>query len=79
MLVLVVSVTGNVGQNRVSSLRLRGHQVRRLGRNPEKLPELNDQLESFVPSKAYWDIPAMEAACAGLVDAVINTYPGSPE
>lgn len=80
MLVLVVGVTGNIGQKLIPSLRRRGHQVRGLGRNPQKLPrELHDQLESFVTSKAYWDIPAMEAACAGPVDAVINAYPGSPE
>ena len=80
MLVLVVGVTGNIGQKLIPSLRRRGHQVRGLGRNPQKLSrELYDQLESFVTSKAFWDVPAMEAACAGPVDAIINTYPGTPE
>ena len=80
MLVLVVGVTGNIGQKLIPSLRRRGHQVRGLGRNPEKLPrELYDQLESFVTSKAFWDVPAIEAACAGPVDAIINAQPGAPE
>ncbi|KAF2456425.1 hypothetical protein BDY21DRAFT_347105 [Lineolata rhizophorae] len=79
MLVLVAGATGNVGQHLLTSLLSRGHEVRALGRNPEKLPaDLRVRLEQFVRSDAYWDVPALERACAG-VDAVICAYMGIPE
>ncbi|KAH7371420.1 hypothetical protein BKA66DRAFT_186593 [Pyrenochaeta sp. MPI-SDFR-AT-0127] len=79
MLVLIAGATGNVGQKLITSLLKRGHQVRGLGRSPSKLPSgLSNQLESFVDSTAYHDIPALDKACAG-VDAVICAYLGIPE
>ncbi|KAI1332379.1 hypothetical protein F5Y16DRAFT_357642 [Xylariaceae sp. FL0255] len=79
MLVLVVGASGNIGQKIVNSLLRRGHRVRGLGRSPEKLPSTTlDRLESFVMSKAFWDVPSLEAGCNG-VDAVICAYNASPE
>lgn len=80
MLVLVAGATGNVGQKLIESLLRRGHRVRALGRNPQKLaPALRDRLESFVESTSYWDAAALEAACAAPVDAVICAYASTPE
>jgi len=39
---------------------------------------LQDQLELFVESKHYYDVPALEEAVKG-VDAVICAYGGMPE
>ncbi|KAH7084370.1 hypothetical protein FB567DRAFT_80549 [Paraphoma chrysanthemicola] len=79
MLVLVAGVTGNIGQLLVPALLERGHQVRGLGRSPDKLSaKTNHSLESFVASTAYYDIPALEKACQN-VDAVVCAYNGSPE
>ncbi|KAI1333618.1 NAD(P)-binding protein [Xylariaceae sp. FL0016] len=79
MLVLVAGATGNIGQKILASLIRHGHQARALGRNPDKLPSrLHAQLESFVTSTSYYDIPALDAACRG-VDAVICAYNGTPE
>ncbi|KAK7178440.1 hypothetical protein PSPO01_15513 [Paraphaeosphaeria sporulosa] len=74
MLVLIAGVTGNLGQKLVYSLSTRGHQVRGLGRSPEKLAaETHDLLESFVQYSNYYDVAALDRACAG-VDAVICAY-----
>ncbi|KAI8631927.1 NAD(P)-binding protein [Xylariaceae sp. FL1651] len=79
MLVLVAGATGNIGQKIIGSLLRRGHQVRALARSPDKLaPATAAQLERFVRSSAYYDVPALETACAG-VDAVICAYNGSAE
>ncbi|KAI3320144.1 NAD(P)-binding protein [Xylariaceae sp. AK1471] len=79
MLVLVAGATGNIGQKIIDSLLRRGHQVRALARSPDKLSSATaDRLERFVKSSTYYDIAALEAACAG-VDAVICAYHGSPE
>ncbi|KAI1198667.1 NAD(P)-binding protein [Nemania serpens] len=79
MLVLVAGATGNIGQKIIDSLLRRGHQVRALARNPDKLsPATTARLESFVRSATYYDVAALDAACAG-VDAVICAYNGSPE
>ncbi|KAI0198095.1 NAD(P)-binding protein [Astrocystis sublimbata] len=79
MLVLVAGATGNIGQKIVDSLLRRGHQARALGRSPDKLPPSRKaQLESFVTLGAHHDVPALEAACAG-VDAVICAYHGAVE
>ncbi|KAI1123421.1 NAD(P)-binding protein [Nemania abortiva] len=79
MLVLVAGATGNIGQKLITNLLRRGHQVRALARSPEKLSAATTaQLESFVMSAAYYDVPALDAACAG-VDAVICAYNGTPE
>ena len=79
MLVLVAGATGNVGQHLIDSLIDRGHQVRALARNPSKLPAQKLQkLESFITSKEYYDIDALNRACTG-VDAIICAYAGIPE
>lgn len=79
MLVLVVGATGNIGQHLIDSLLVRGHQVRALARDPSKIPaEKLKKLESFVSSKSYYDIDALDRACAG-VDAIICTYAGIPQ
>ncbi|KAI3330807.1 NAD(P)-binding protein [Ustulina deusta] len=79
MLVLVAGATGNIGQKLLDSLLRRGHQVRALARSPEKLSAATmARLEKFVQSSTYYDVPAIEAACAG-VDAVICAYGVSPE
>src|SRR5690349_11238420 len=79
MLVLIAGITGNMGQKLTTSLLSHGHHVRGLGRSPSKLPSsLSTQLESFIQSTAYHDIPALDKACTG-VDAVICAYSGTPE
>ncbi|UPL01338.1 hypothetical protein LCI18_012272 [Fusarium solani-melongenae] len=78
MLVLIVGVSGHLGQLLASAALARGLQVRGLGRKPESLsPELLHKLESFVQSVSYYDIPAIEKAMIG-VDAVISAYASSP-
>ncbi|KAH8158645.1 hypothetical protein CIB48_g9600 [Xylaria polymorpha] len=79
MLVLVAGATGNIGQKIIDSLLRRGHQVRALARNLDKLSAATTaQLEKFVKINAYYDVPALEAACVG-VDAVICAYNGTVE
>ncbi|EJD41355.1 NAD(P)-binding protein [Auricularia subglabra TFB-10046 SS5] len=79
MLVLVAGATGHLGQQLIDSLASRGHRVRALGRNPSKLEASQlAKLESFVQSETYYDIAALDRACAG-VDAVICAYFGLPE
>ena len=79
MLILVPGVTGNIGKHLITSLTARGHRVRGLGRNASKLdPALHSKLHSFVETKAYNDIEAIDNACVG-VDGIINAYSGSPE
>jgi uncharacterized protein YbjT (DUF2867 family) len=78
MLVLIAGITGVFGQ-RVAKVALsRGLSVRGLGRTPDALsPKISSQLESFIKSSSYHDIPALEAAVTG-VDAVINAYTPLP-
>lgn len=79
MLVLVAGATGNIGKNLIEKLVARDHQVRCLSRNPSKLdPSLHEQLESFVQSDNYYDIPALDRACHG-VDAIVCAYAALPE
>lgn len=78
MLVLIAGITGSLGQTLAEIALSRGLSIRGLGRSPSKLrPELADQLESFVESKTYYDIPALEQAVSG-VDAIINAYSPTP-
>lgn len=72
MLILIAGITGRSGLDR-------GHQVRGLGRSPDKLDHgVRSQLESFVVSSTYYDIAALEQAATG-VDAVTCAYGGLPE
>ncbi|KAJ4305438.1 hypothetical protein N0V90_000969 [Kalmusia sp. IMI 367209] len=77
MLVLIAGVTGNIGQHLARHAIAKGLIVRGLGRSPSKL-DPSIKLESFVQSKNYYDIPAIEAAVKG-VDAIIVAYMGTPE
>jgi len=78
MLILIAGVTGGLGQRLATVALSRGLSVRGLGRSPENLkPELASQLESFVTSTSYYDIPALEQAVKG-VDAIINAYAPNP-
>lgn len=79
MLVLIAGITGNIGQHAARAGLERGHKIRGLGRSPQKLdPSIRSQLESFVESTAYYDVPALDEAVKG-VDAVICAYSGVPE
>lgn len=78
MLVLVSGITGNLGQHLLESLAFRGHQIRGLGRSIDKLNDSQkSKLESFVQTRNYWDVAALDEACAG-VDAIICAYAGTP-
>jgi hypothetical protein len=78
MLVLIAGITGSLGQRLASVAISKGLSVRGLGRNPNNLsPKLSRQLESFIKSDSYYDIPALEKAVTG-VDAVINAYAPHP-
>ena len=79
MLILIAGITGNIGGHAAKHALAIGHQVRGLGRSPEKLhPILHSQLESFVTSSSYSDIASLDRAVEG-VDAVICAYGGLPE
>ena len=79
MLVLIVGVTGNIGQKLIEPIRKRGVQVRGLARNKSKMdPERLDTLESFHGMEAWHDVAAIKKALIG-VDAVICAYGPVPE
>ena len=79
MLVLVAGATGNIGQHLINSLTSRGHQVRALVRNPEKLNgAARGKLEGIVQFENLYDVPVFHQACKG-VDAVINAWTGAPQ
>ncbi len=76
---MVAGITGNIGKQVARASLERGHQIRGLGRSPKKLdPEIHSGLESFVESKTYYDVSALEQAVKA-VDAVVCTYGGLPE
>ncbi|KAJ5355849.1 NAD(P)-binding protein [Penicillium concentricum] len=79
MLILIAGITGNLGKHLARVGLEKGHQVRGLGRSPDKLDDkTKDQLESFVVSSSYYDTPALDRAMIG-VAAVICAYSGRPE
>lgn len=79
MLILIAGITGNIGQQAAKAGLERGHEIRGLGRSPHKIDStILSSLESFVQSKTYYDVPALEQAVKG-VDAVICAYAGLPE
>ena len=79
MLILIAGITGNIGQHAARYGITSKHEIRGLGRSPDKLDQsVRSKLESFIVSKNYYDIPALEAACKG-VDAIICAYPGMPD
>ncbi|KAM0189123.1 hypothetical protein ACHAPI_010141 [Fusarium lateritium] len=78
MRVLIAGITGNIGQKLAQSLIDRGHEVRGLGRNVQKMnPTILAALEKFETSTGYDDIAALDRACAG-ADAVICAYNMDP-
>lgn len=79
MLILIAGLSGSIGKRLTDSALDRGHQVRGLGRSPENAPsELRAQLEDFIITKSYYDIPAIDEAMKG-VYAVVCAYAGRPE
>lgn len=79
MLILIAGITGNVGQHVAQADFTRGHQIRGLGRSPDRLStSISSRVESFVVSKVYNDIEALDKAVKG-VDAVVCAYGGMPE
>jgi nucleoside-diphosphate-sugar epimerase len=78
MLILIAGITGNLGKELALAGLAAGHTVRGLGRTPSKLPaDIASKLESFVESKNWDDVPALDKATAG-VDAVICAYTPQP-
>lgn len=79
MLILITGITGMVGLPCAKAALARGHSVRGLGRNREKVPEdILQQLENFVQYTGIYDIPALDRAVKG-VDAIICAYTYAPE
>lgn len=78
MLIFIPGATGRLGLYIVRSAIQRGHRVRALGRNAEKMPQdLRAQLESFVEMTDFSDSVAFDRACAG-VDAIIVAWNEEP-
>ncbi|KAM0562176.1 hypothetical protein ACHAPJ_002621 [Fusarium lateritium] len=78
MLLLIIGITGDLGQRLAREAIARGIQVRGLARNPDKLkPEISEKLDGFVRSQSYGDILALDQAMVG-VDAVICAYTTDP-
>ncbi|EMR70730.1 putative -like protein [Eutypa lata UCREL1] len=79
MLVLIAGITGMCGQPLAQAALAKGHRVRGLGRNPDKLAlDLSARLEGFAKMKDIYDIAALDRAVQG-ADAVICAYNPSPE
>lgn len=79
MLILIAGITGNIGQHAARHALSLGHRVRGLSRTPTKLDSsIYAELESFVPSTSWYDVGALDKACAG-VEAIICAYAGTPE
>ncbi|KAK3079412.1 hypothetical protein LTS18_004928, partial [Coniosporium uncinatum] len=80
MLILIAGITGNIGRACATHALSAGHHVRGLGRNPDRLPDsISAKLDSFVQSTSYYDVAALDKACAGGVEAVICAYGPSQE
>ncbi|KAF5573776.1 uncharacterized protein FSUBG_14094 [Fusarium subglutinans] len=77
-LLLIVGITGQLGQRLAQAALTDGMEVRGLGRSPAKLnTTTTEQLESFIQSDNYYDIAALDRAVNG-VDAVICAYQADP-
>lgn len=78
MLILVVGITGMCGQPCAEAALRKGHQVRGMGRNPNKLDkDLASRLEGFVKADNLSDPTLLEKAVKG-VDAVISAMNNMP-
>jgi nucleoside-diphosphate-sugar epimerase len=74
MLILIPGITGMVGLPCARAALSRGHTVRGLGRDPDKVPKsILERLESFEIISDIYDIPALDRAVKG-VDAIICAY-----
>lgn len=79
MLMLIAGITGMCGQPCARTALSWGHQVRGMGRNPEKLDkDIKDKLESFVQIKGMLDTDGLDRSVKG-VDAIICAYNNMPE
>ncbi|KAH6951243.1 hypothetical protein BKA56DRAFT_638553 [Ilyonectria sp. MPI-CAGE-AT-0026] len=76
MLVLIAGISGNMGKRLAIAATTRGLEVRGIGRDASNVPDGID-LESFVTSTSYYDVPAIEKAVNG-VDAIICAYASTP-
>ncbi|KPM41423.1 hypothetical protein AK830_g5118 [Neonectria ditissima] len=72
MLVLIYGITGIAGQACAQAALRSGHQVRRLGRNPDKLSkEIIDRLKGFIKMADIYDVAALDEATKH-IDAIIS-------
>ena len=79
MLILVAGITGFVGLPCAEAALARGHKVRGLARNADKVPkDIRDQLEGFETLPHIYDVDTMNRAVKG-VDAVVCAFAGLPE
>lgn len=79
MLILIAGITGFVGIPCARAAFARGHKVRGLARNADKLPEdVRNQLEGFETLSSVYDSAAMDLAVSG-VDAIICAFAARPE
>ncbi|KAK3938010.1 hypothetical protein QBC46DRAFT_293140 [Diplogelasinospora grovesii] len=79
MLILIAGITGMCGQPCARAALAKGHQVRGIGRNPDKLDaDVGSKLESFVTTPDMTDRAALDKAVKG-VDAIICALSYLPE
>lgn len=79
MLILIAGITGFVGIPCARAAFARGHKVRGLARDANKLPgDVQAQLEGFETLSSNYDSGAMDRAVTG-VDAIICTFAAHPE
>ncbi|CZR70064.1 uncharacterized protein PAC_19965 [Phialocephala subalpina] len=79
MLILIAGITGMCGQPCARAALAKGHQVRGVGRSPDKLDaDIGSKLESFVTTPDMMDRTALDKAVKG-VDAIICALSYLPE
>jgi putative NADH-flavin reductase len=75
----MAGITGMCGQPLALAALEKGHQVRGLARNPDKMDKgLLSKLESFVKLQDIYDLAALQRAVDG-VDAIVCAYPPHQE
>ena len=68
-----------VGQPCAEYAISKGHQVRGMGRDPNKVPaSIREKLEGFITSSGFYDLPALDKAVSG-VDAIVCAWGFEPE
>ncbi|KAH7059057.1 NmrA-like family protein, partial [Macrophomina phaseolina] len=79
MLILVAGITGFVGLPCAEAALARGHQVRGLARNIDRVPaNIREQLEGLHTMSDIYDSAAMDRAVTG-VDAIVSAIAAVPE